>query len=140
MKHLIALALALLVPLAAHAELPPGAYADMQRRAPEKMTIEVLSVDVSICWLWLCDGRDVELRARVVAVDESASGLVAGDVVVVRYRHVPLGDRAGPSPVPVPRKGTTTPAWLAYTGDHYVPDAGGYSFAPPVAPALRDAR
>lgn len=131
MKHITLLTL-LLLPLTTHAELPPEAYADMQARAPEHLTIEVIEVDTSICWLWLCSGRDVDVRARVVTVHRTATGLTPGDTLRIRYRHVPLGDRAGPSAIPILDEGTTTHAWLARDKDTYATAARGYSFAPPV--------
>lgn len=134
MRHTLLAVALLLLPLTARAELPPDVYADLQARASEALTIEVIDVDTSICWLWLCSGRDVDVRARVVTVQRTATGLAPGDPIRIRYRHVPLGDRSGPSAIRILREGTTTPAWLDKDGDAYTAAARGYSFSAAVTP------
>lgn len=132
MRYTVLLAIALLV-TAARAELPPDAYRDMQRAAPEAVEIRVAAVDVSICWFWLCDGRDVEVEAEVVGVTRSAAGLKPGARIRIHYRHVPLGGRSGPRAIRIVRAGETTPAFLEKAAaGHFEAAARGASFDPPV--------
>lgn len=126
-------AFAALIALPTRAELPPDAYRDMQRAAPEALTVRVAEVDVSICWFWLCDGRDVTVEAEVTAVQRSAAGLTPGAQITIRYRNVPLGGRSGPRPIRVVAEGEQTPAWLEETAEgHFRAAARGASFSPAV--------
>ncbi len=113
----------------ARAELPPDAYRSMQQSAPEAVVLRVQAVETSICWFWLCDGRDVTLKAEVGEVTRSASGLKPGQHIEIRYRHVPLDGRSGPRPIRVVAEGETTPAFLEQTAaGHFRPAARGASF------------
>lgn len=124
---------AALIALPARAELPPDAYRDMQQAAPEALTVRVAEVDVSICWFWLCDGRDVTVEAEVTAVQRSAAGLAPGAKITIRYRNVPLDGRSGPRPIRIVAEGERTPAWLEKTDEgHFRAAARGASFSPEV--------
>lgn len=118
----------LLLATPARAELPPDAYRAMQQQAPEVLRIVVHSVDTSICWFWLCSGRDVVVQAEVKAVERTAGATKAGDRIEIRYRHVPLDGRSGPRPIRIVREGEAIPAFLSREGDHFEPAARGASF------------
>lgn len=123
------LVLALLGPTPVRAELPPDAYRDMQQRAPEAVALRVKAVETSICWFWLCDGRDVVVQAELTGVTRSAAGLKPGDRIEIRYRHVPLGGRSGPRPIRIVSEGEATPAFLEKEpAGHFRPAARGASF------------
>ena len=113
---------------AAQAEIQPKYYAEMQVGAPEHLQIDVVDVDVEWC-LFSCESRDVEVRAKVVAVERSASGLTAGASIVIKYVHFePSSGWAGPRPIPVLPRGETVAYLQKAEAGYYEPAAGGYSF------------
>jgi hypothetical protein len=109
----------------ARADLPPFAYRDMQKKAPEHLQIEVLSVQT----VERKDAIDVRAEARVTAVVRSASGLEPGRVIRIVYSHS-TKIVAGPRSVPVLQEKKSYPAFLqkSESGDTYEPAAGGRSF------------
>lgn len=113
------------------AELPPTAYGDMQKKAPESLVIKVLSVRTEEKKGLSYDKVSVVLRARVERVNRTGSGLRKGDVIQISYEQ--RRNRTfitGPSAIPVLKKGETVPAFLRKNGkgETYAPAAGGYSF------------
>lgn len=128
---LLLLFLLLLLPADAAAEIAPRYYAQMQRDAPEYLQIEVLKVRHSL--LWVGRTTSVTVTAKVIAVKRSKKGLVAGDVITIRYDHYrPPRDWVGPRPIPILRKGETCPAFLGWSDEvrAYRPAALGASFEP----------
>lgn len=122
------LALTLLLISSASAEIAPEHYANMQASAPEALTIDVVDVDVEWC-LFRCENRDVVIKAKVVAVNRTASSLKVGDSLTLKYVHRdPPRGWVGPSPLPILSKGTTVAYLKRADAGHYVPAARGYSF------------
>jgi hypothetical protein len=113
------------------AEMSPETYARMQQRAPERLQIEV----VRVCTV-RTDFKEgsvitVTLDARVRSVKHSASGLQAGQLIIIRYDHcIRRHALIGPGEVPVLRAGRTCPAFLekAEKGSFFQPAAGRCSF------------
>lgn len=112
------------------AELSPDVYKQMQANSPESLVIRVLSVKTK--------NRDeprlvrvsVAVEARVEQVNRTQSGLKPGAVIRIKYDHRRHKEpMAGPSQVPVLKKGQILPAYLKKndTAD-YAPAAGGYTF------------
>lgn len=116
---------------AVRAELPPTAYKDMQKKAPESLVIKVLSVKTEEKRGLKSDKISVVARARVERVNRTGSGLRKGAVIEIRYEHLRHKTLVtGPSQIRILKKDETVPAFLkkAGTGEAYVPAAGGYSF------------
>ena len=112
------------------AELPPYVYKDMQANAPESLVIKVLSVKTKNSDEPQLVRVSVTVEARVTQVNRTQSGLRAGRLIRIKYDHRRYKEpMAGPSEVPVLKKGQTLPAYLKKndTAD-YAPAAGGYTF------------
>jgi hypothetical protein len=112
------------------AELPPYVYKDLQAKSPESLVIKVLSVETKETDEPRLVRVSVTVEARVEEVRRTASGLKPGEVIRIRYDHRRHKEpMAGPSEVPVLRKGEVYPAYLKKeeAGD-YAPAARGYSF------------
>lgn len=109
---------------ASQAEIPTKAYLQMQAGAAEVIEIKVEAVKHQHIF------RKQEMVSAVVTrVTKSASKLKVGDKIEIKYRHVPLGNAVGPSPIPKLDKGKTYPAWLKKSQEgHYEPAARGMSF------------
>ncbi|MEX2286093.1 MAG: hypothetical protein WD648_03325 [Planctomycetaceae bacterium] len=114
------------------AELPPSAYAKMQKEAPEALTIEVREVKADRTRGQGVTKVNVFARARVTAVERSKSNLKKGDIIFISYVHEKLDEPIpGPSQVPILKIGQQCPAFLEKLGNkpkEYRPAAGGYSF------------
>lgn len=111
------------------AELPPSAYEAMQAKAPEKLEIEVLQVDVA-------SNPDqstqtVEILARVITVHKSATELKKDDMIRMTYT-VEKREKGwvGPGEVPILSENERTIAYLErkQEADPYTPAAGRMSF------------
>ncbi|HEU4597139.1 MAG TPA: hypothetical protein VFS10_18555 [Pyrinomonadaceae bacterium] len=115
---------------ASRAELPPNVYKDLQAKSPEALVIKVLSVETKETDEPRLVRVSVTVKARVERVNRTNSGLKPGAAIRIRYEHrrhrAPM---AGPSEVPVLKRGEVYPAYLrkAEAGD-YSPAARGYSF------------
>lgn len=129
----------LLAGSALYAEMPFRVYIEEQDEAQEFVVIEALDVSRD-CRFW-SDHRRITVHARVLEVRRSAAGLKPGQTIELRYTHrtPPGGDWVGPSPIPVLREGSRTPAFLnrdrsedakSAAPARFVPAAGGYSFEP----------
>jgi hypothetical protein len=111
------------------AELPPWVYKERQEKAPEALVIKVQSV---IQWETTEEkSKQIEftVTAEVQKVERSATKLVAGTTIEIRYsqrRYSP--PIVGPSEVPALKEGQVCPAYLSGDGKRYLPAAGGYSF------------
>jgi len=116
----------------ARAELPPSAYAKMQKAAPESLTIEVREVKADRTRGQGVTKVIVFARARVTAVERSKTHLKKGDVLFISYVHEKLDEPIpGPSQVPILKIGQQCPAFLERLDQkpkEYRPAAGGYSF------------
>ncbi|MDB2673318.1 hypothetical protein N9Y81_00040 [Akkermansiaceae bacterium] len=122
MKVVLLLLAIFSLPLAA--ELPTTAYLKMQQTAPEALEIRV---DKAKRGYWISPGEVV--TATVMKVHKTTSAIKVGDVIKIRYRHVKLRGRVGPSPIPRLTKKKTYPAFLKKTEkDHFEPTARGMSF------------
>ena len=133
---LLVLSLITLV-LDAFAEMPPRAYENMQRRAPEYVTIKVKATNMDetkTSGEWKEERMSVQ--AEVLQVERSKSGLKAGDLIHIKYTNTKQRDPLSGAtavwarPVPRLREGTTCPAYLWKSEDKadYEPAAGGFSF------------
>lgn len=134
---------ALLAAASALAALPPFAYEEMQRDAPEDIEIEVLHVggDRSAedrrraAFLRL----EIVATARVSKVRRSALNLRPGDRVTLRYEtehhRVPY---PGPGYAPVVTAGSRYRAFLAGPADALRPVALGASFVEPLPDGAPD--
>jgi hypothetical protein len=125
----------------ASALLSEEALQEMQRKAPEQLTIQVIGVTKSIM---NSDKRlDVRLEAKVLKVGRSAAGLKIGQVISIRYEaYDPIPDGIfGALGFGVLKKGKTYPAflepwdqrpWLAkpVPGVWFQPAAHDSSFSP----------
>ncbi len=86
MKLRPAFALTLLLALAPslptlRAELPPSAYEDLQREAPEVLRLNILTVTRTPT----ADGETIDLLAEVLKVGRSANDLQVGDMITIQY-------------------------------------------------------
>lgn len=119
------------LPSPVSAELPPDVYERMQRDAPEVLKISVKRVFANRKGALDFSGdRDVTVFAIVVSVTKTASGLKAGDEIVIRYvAKNPDEKMAGPRPIPKLEEKKEYPAWLSKSeAGHYEPAARGFSF------------
>ncbi len=132
MKHRLAFALTLLFavtqPLASlRAELPPSAYEDMQREAPEVLRLNILTVTRTPT----ADGESIDLLAEVLKVGRSANNVQVGDMITVHYELTdhPAGF-VGPGAVSVPAEKEETVAYLKLSDNQsdYAPAAGMMTF------------
>jgi hypothetical protein len=112
------------------AELPPYVYKDMQANSPESLVVKVLSVRTKNKNEPRLVRVSVTVEARVEQVKRTQAGLKPGQVIRIRYDHRRHKEpMAGPSEVPVLKKGQTLPAYLKKDdAGHYAPAAGGYTF------------
>lgn len=136
----LALVLLLMCAARVHAELPPSAYEQMQRDAPEALQIAVQQVKTTRTRERRFVQVAVTVRAEVTEVRRSATHLKVGDVITFQYVHRQHREPvAGPSEIPILKKGECYPAYLksadtAGTGDTgeagkaYEPAARSYSF------------
>ena len=116
----------------ARAELPPWAYENYQREAPEALVIKVLSVKARETKGPNLERVEVEAEAQVERVVRSRTGLVAGKTIRIAYvrEFVTSPGGVGPSSLPVLKEGEVCPAYLARSegSASYAPAARGYSF------------
>jgi hypothetical protein len=112
------------------AEAPPEVYDEIRRKAQEALLIEVESVSTKT----LKEGvTQVEVTARVVAVERTKAALEKGGKVTIRYetRDYSKGPvPPGPSQVPILKKGDFYPAFLNKEEGKtdFAPAADGMSF------------
>ena len=132
--------------------LPPDAYKQWQDAAPEFLYIDVLSIEQRMIRERVSEPEPViryevviKVRAQVVAVQRTASGLSPGAEILIEYSHrPPLCHRMAPdgqwveerivgaAPLPILPCGAMTPAYLERTpAGTYSPVAGGESFSEP---------
>lgn len=116
-------------PALVRAELPPWVYGERQRQAPVVVRLQVLQAER--------EGSEARVRGRVLRVwrQPATSGLKAGQTIGLRYSLPPerAPGFAGPSPLPLPRRGQELTAWLEPIPGNpatFAPAAGGRSFGP----------
>jgi hypothetical protein len=141
MKRVLVAGLILALASSVRAELPAAAYAQMQREAPEAVTIHVLSVACVETMHPVAVDVAVTVLARVTAVERTASCLKPGALIRITYTHrrqaVPP---PGPGEVPILEVWKTYPAFLERRGEAFRPAARSHSFSAaesPRAPAPR---
>jgi hypothetical protein len=112
------------------AELPPDVYKDMQANSPESLVVKVLSVKTKNKNEPRLVRVSVTVEARVERVNRTQSGLKPGQLIRIKYDHRRHREpMAGPSEVPVLRRGQVCPAYLKKDdAGYYAPAAGGYTF------------
>lgn len=138
--------------------LPPSAYQQWKESAPEVAAIEVLSAETQSS-VSETEGTKVQLRrteisvdvsARVLTVERTATGLQPQTTLRLRYVHRPLRQQsmqegkwvevwmAGASPIPILEKGDKVTAWLRRLGDRdFEPAAEAESFVVMPAPTTK---
>jgi hypothetical protein len=132
-----ALLLGLPQPPRAGAELPPDVYAQDQRQAPVRLSLEIRRVQRGTPQRRPQGaGQEipVTVEGRILAVERNRSPqtLRPGQTVTIRYNRLvmPTGF-VGPSPVPIPTVGSRVTAWLQPDPNFpFLPAAGGMSFGP----------
>jgi len=129
MTRPIAILAFLVFPLLCQAELPPSAYEEMQKNAPEYLLVKVLQVTVG-------PGKKegetiIEATAQVMDAMRSKSGLMSDALIQIVYsrQQRPEGF-VGPSPIPVLEQNQETIAFLERIPDSmdFRPAAGAMSF------------
>jgi hypothetical protein len=120
-------------PLVAHAELPPHAYEELKKAAPEAIMLTVLDTKVRTVRDARYERTSVFAQARVDGVTRSKTGLKKGQIITLRTvteKAIEPG-WAGPAPIPIVQKGQKYLAWLKRSGDAYYAAARGQSFETP---------
>ena len=102
----------------AKAELPPQVYVELQQKAGEALKIRVDEVDSKPKGLLDRSSFTETVKATVLEVIRSQSGVKKGDVITIRYqRQAPRNDISGPSPAAQLKAGKEYPAYLAKRED-----------------------
>lgn len=140
--------------------LPPSAYQQWKESTPEVAAIEIISAATE-SKVTETEGTKVKLRrtetnvdveARVITVERTATDLKPDAVIRIQYVHRPLRQQtmqegkwadvwiAGASPIPILEKGDKVKAWLRrLSGEQFEPAAEAESFAVlPATPAKTD--
>lgn len=115
-----------------HAELPPKVYSDLRDASPEHIEITVRKVSRGFCIA--CTRQKILVRAEVVKVLRTSTGLKPGDIICIGYEHHrPRRGWVGPRPVPILEEGGTCYAYLrkGKNTDCFEPAAAGASFEKP---------
>ncbi|MBJ2355794.1 hypothetical protein [Sphaerochaeta sp. S2] len=135
MRKLLLLVFLLMFPLALLiSEIAPVEYRSMQINAPEQLHLSIRSV--SKRWRPFTGGTEITVKAEVIGVVSSETNLAEGDCITISYMHQKLKKGwAGPRPIPILERKTTTEAFLAFDEeqDAYIPAARGASFEPLIA-------
>jgi hypothetical protein len=131
--------IALLIATAAFAEVAPEVYEEMQRKAPEVLQLEVVDVDVDRelrkpygCRFFEFEvSRHVTVKAKVLSVVRSRSGVRAGSVIEIEYESLrQCSGWSGPRPIPLLVKKERVRAYLEKGEGGFAPAAMGASFVP----------
>nr|WP_319474162.1 hypothetical protein [uncultured Sphaerochaeta sp.] len=130
MRKFLLLLILLVLPLALlTSEIAPVEYRSMQLNAPEQLHLSVISVAKR--WRPFSGDTAITVKAEVIGVVASETNLVEGDSITISYVHQKLKKGwAGPRPIPILKRKTMTPAFLAYDKESkiYMPAARGASF------------
>src|SRR3954447_17816076 len=95
-ERCLRVAICLILATAVLGDLSPDVYKELQRNAPEALSIQVLSVDVhrsfakpAGCSLFDFEVvRSVKVEARVVRVIRWATGVHSDDVIEIEYSSI----------------------------------------------------
>src|SRR4051812_20824804 len=95
-ERCLRIAICLILATAVLADLSPDIYKDLQRNAPEALSIEVVFVDIhrsfakpAGCSFFDFEViRSVKVEARVVRVIRSATGVHPDDVIAIEYSSI----------------------------------------------------
>lgn len=138
--------------------LPPNAYQQWKESAPEVATLEVLSAETQPSVSETAGTKvqlrrteiSVDVRARILTVERTATGLQPGAAIGLRYVHRPLIQQmmqdgkwvdvkmAGATPIPILEKGGKVTAWMRrLRDDEFEPAAEAESFVVEPAPAIK---
>jgi hypothetical protein len=125
----------------AFAALPQSAYDKLKAKAPEELTIKVLSVDVidSViaaassrlgCSKWQV--KEVCAKAEVTSVQRSTTGLRPGSIVQIVYTTAAIPEHADPGPFgpEILDTGMVRRAFLKQRGTRVTPDNAASMFDP----------
>ncbi|MDP9005267.1 MAG: hypothetical protein M3N12_10825 [Verrucomicrobiota bacterium] len=116
--------------LAAHGELPPYVYQELQAKSPEALTIKVESVSVATSDEPTLKRLAITAEAKVEKVSRSAAGLKPGDAIRITYiRLEHKQPMAGPSEPEILQKGRSYPAFLAKAAEDQVYSLAARSFS-----------
>jgi hypothetical protein len=140
-KRCIAVAIFLMISTAILADLSPDVYKDMQRKAPEALYIQVLSVHVhrryakpAGCGFFDFEViREVKVEARVLRVVRSQSPVRARDVIEIEYSSINrCASWDGPRSIRMLGDGDRVYAFLTRRGrtPSFEPAAQGATFSP----------
>jgi hypothetical protein len=119
------------------AEIAPEEYLKMQQRSEEHLDILVRSVSTTSSLF--SRSTKVVVKADVLAVYRSLSGLSEGDKITIAYTSTKLGKGwVGPRPIPILKRKSETSAFLVFDADQnaYIPAARGYSFESLLPPSF----
>ena len=111
-----------------YAELPPYVYKNLQKDAPEVLIIAVNKVKTSSS---LFSDTQVTVKAKVLRVIQSISGLKKGHIITISYSTITKRPRGwvGPSSIPVLEENQQYKAFLKKDKyNTYSPAARGKSF------------
>ena len=144
-ERCLVIAILLILATAVLADLSPDVYKDLQRKAPEALSIQVSSVDVhrsfakpSSCSFFDFEViRKVKVEARVLRVVRSGTGVRPGDVIEIEYSSISrCSDWNGLRSMQLLRKGDLVFAFLSRRGRtaSFEPAARGATFSGAMAP------
>ncbi|MBV8226429.1 MAG: hypothetical protein JO232_14705 [Verrucomicrobia bacterium] len=120
------------------AALPPWVYDELKSKAPEKLTIKVLSADVTDSLIVTASGtrgclklevKQVCAQAEVITVDRSATGLKPGSIIQIIYTTAPTPENVGTAVRPeILDEGMIRRAYLKQRGAGVMPDNSAFTF------------
>lgn len=128
-QNFIMLFLAVTMFSTTYGRLPPSAYIQMQRDAPEVLRINVIRVTRDAKSL---SAAEITIVAEVLRVGKTATGLDSGDLITISYTVTDRGANwTGPAEIPILEEGTETIAYMrqAEQSTDYEPAAGAMSFS-----------
>lgn len=138
MKFLAILVLFFSVFVTTFAELPPHAYEDMKKKAPELLTIRVVDVSIDSTMEKDRSGNEVVVKnitakSTIQSVKKTSTKKRRGNSITINYTvriHDPNSGWVGQSQIPILEKNTTYTSFLRYVKDEkrYAPSAGSHSF------------
>lgn len=138
MKNLLILFVFFSSLVCSFAELPPHAYEDMKKKAPEFLTIRVLDVSIDSTMEKDRSGnetvvKNVTVKSTIQSVKKTSTKKRRGNTITISYTvriHDPNSGWVGPSQIPILEENHTYTSFLRYVKDEgaYAPSAGSHSF------------
>lgn len=120
------------------AELPPHAYEDMKKKAPELLRIRVVDVAIDSTVEKDRSGNEVVVKnitakSSIQAVKKTSTKIRKGKTITIFYtvrEHDPNSGWVGPSQIPILQENRSYTSFLRYVKDEgsYAPSAGSHSF------------